>query len=90
MLRSWVQIPPGPSLSVVQLRYWFEIVLRSCGQKSIEMVMELYFTLQDELRTSQTLQEGLRDISIVILFDLFLELNEHRSDILSSCVFYRM
>jgi hypothetical protein len=54
------------------------------------MPIELYFTFQDDLRTSQTLQEGLRDISIVILFDLFLELNEHRSDILSSCVFYRM
>jgi hypothetical protein len=21
---SWVQLPPGPFLSVVQLRYWFE------------------------------------------------------------------
>jgi hypothetical protein len=60
------------------------------GKKVLEMPIELYFTFQDDLRTSQTLQEGLRDISIVILFDLFLELNEHRSDILSSCVFYRM
>jgi hypothetical protein len=60
------------------------------GKKVLEMPIELYFTLQDELRTSQTLQEALRDISIVVSFDLFLELNEHRSDILSSCVFYRM
>ena len=29
------------------------------------MLMELYFTLQGDLRTSQTLQEALRDISIV-------------------------
>ena len=60
------------------------------GKKVLEMPIELYFTLQGDLRTSQTLQEGLRDISIVVLFDLFLELNEHRSDILSSCVFNRM
>jgi hypothetical protein len=28
-LRSWVQIPPGPSFPVVQLRNYFEIVLGS-------------------------------------------------------------
>jgi hypothetical protein len=27
VLRSWVQIPPGPFLSVVQLRYWIEFIL---------------------------------------------------------------
>ena len=28
-LRSWVQIPPGPLLSVVQVRYWFELILNT-------------------------------------------------------------
>ena len=41
------------------------------------MQIELYFTLQDDLRTSQTLQEALRDISIVALLHLFLEFNDH-------------
>jgi hypothetical protein len=30
LLRSWVQIPPGPFLSVVQLRHYFEFNLDSC------------------------------------------------------------
>jgi hypothetical protein len=25
LLRSWVQIPPGPFLSVLEIRYYFEI-----------------------------------------------------------------
>jgi hypothetical protein len=29
-LRSWVQLPPGPFLSVVQLRYYFEFNLDNC------------------------------------------------------------
>jgi hypothetical protein len=34
LLRSWVQIPPGPSFPVVQLRYWFERVLNKCRTNS--------------------------------------------------------
>ena len=33
MLRSWVQIPPGPLLSVVQLLYCFERVFDECRTK---------------------------------------------------------
>jgi hypothetical protein len=31
-LRSWVQIPPGPSFPVVQIRYWFEVILIICSR----------------------------------------------------------
>ena len=42
------------------------------------MPIELYFTSQGDLRTSQTLQEALLDISIVALLRLlFLEFNDH-------------
>jgi hypothetical protein len=34
-LRSWVQIPPGPFLSVVQLRYYFELMLGDCETKTL-------------------------------------------------------
>ena len=37
LLRSWVQIPPGPFLSVRGLRYCFELVLGSCRTKSFKM-----------------------------------------------------
>jgi hypothetical protein len=30
--RSWVQIPPGPFLHVIGLRYYFELVLGGVGQ----------------------------------------------------------
>ena len=29
-IRSWVQLPPGPLLPVVQLRHWFEFNLDNC------------------------------------------------------------
>jgi hypothetical protein len=32
-LRSWVQIPPGPFLSVRELRYWIEVVFNNCRIK---------------------------------------------------------
>jgi hypothetical protein len=35
-LRSWVQIPPGPFLSVVQLRYYFEFNLDNCRTKKLD------------------------------------------------------
>ena len=38
-LRSWVPLPPGPFLSVVQLRYYFEIVLGHCRTNSAAMPM---------------------------------------------------
>ncbi|MFL6486834.1 MAG: hypothetical protein ACJ71D_09035, partial [Nitrososphaera sp.] len=31
--RSWVQIPPGPFLSVLEIRYYFEIVFGDCRTK---------------------------------------------------------
>jgi hypothetical protein len=65
MLRSWVQIPPGPFLTVVQIRYCYELYFNNCRTKSLAMPIELYFTLQGDLRTSQTLQEALRDVSLL-------------------------
>jgi hypothetical protein len=38
-LGSWVQIPPGPFLSVVQIRYYLELVLSSCRTNSAAMPM---------------------------------------------------
>jgi hypothetical protein len=29
-LRSWVQLPPGPFLSVMKVRHWFEFNLDNC------------------------------------------------------------
>ena len=34
LLRSWVQIPPGPLLPVVQIRHCFELVSKSCRTKT--------------------------------------------------------
>jgi hypothetical protein len=34
MLRLWVQIPPGPHFPVVQLRYYFELILGDCRTDS--------------------------------------------------------
>jgi hypothetical protein len=31
--RSWVQIPPGPFLSALEIRYYFEFILIIVGQK---------------------------------------------------------
>ena len=39
LLRSWVQLPPGPFLSVVQLRYYFELISWRCRTKSTAMPM---------------------------------------------------
>jgi hypothetical protein len=32
-LRSWVQLPPGPFFTVVQLRYYFECIFGHCQTK---------------------------------------------------------
>jgi hypothetical protein len=37
LLRSWVQIPPGPFLSVLEIRYYFEIVFGYCRTNSAAM-----------------------------------------------------
>jgi hypothetical protein len=39
LLRSWVQIPPGPFLSVVQIRYCSEIDFNNCRTNSAAMPM---------------------------------------------------
>ena len=39
-LRSWVQIPPGPLLTVLELRYYFELVLGSCRTIPIEVPLK--------------------------------------------------
>jgi hypothetical protein len=36
-LRSWVQIPPGPFLSVLEIRYCFELILMSWRTNSAAM-----------------------------------------------------
>ena len=38
LLRSWVQIPPGPLFPVVQIRYWFELVFGYCPTKSLASI----------------------------------------------------
>jgi hypothetical protein len=43
----------------------------------LAMQIELYFTLQGDLSINQTLQEALRDISVVSLLRLFFEFNDH-------------
>jgi hypothetical protein len=44
-LRSWVQLPPSPFLSVVQLLYWFEFIFGYCRtiqQQGDETHLETY------------------------------------------------
>jgi hypothetical protein len=65
LLRSWVQISPGPSFTTRELRYYIELILGDCRINLAAMPIELCFTLQGDLRTSQTLQEALRDISLL-------------------------
>jgi hypothetical protein len=55
----------------------FELDFDNRLMKRLAMQIELYFTLQGDLSTSQTLLEALRDISIVALLHLFLEFNDH-------------
>jgi len=60
------------------------------GKKVLEMPIELYFRLQGDLHTSQTLQEALRDIFIIALLHLFFEFNNHSTGILCSNILYSM
>jgi hypothetical protein len=39
LLRSWVQIPPGPLLSVLEIRYCFELDFGKCRTNSAAMPM---------------------------------------------------
>jgi hypothetical protein len=45
LLRSWVQIPPGPFLSVVQLRYYFEFNLDNCRTKLTIVLLSVFMVL---------------------------------------------
>jgi hypothetical protein len=40
-LRSWVQIPPGPFLTMRELRYYFEFILIGWRTNSAVLVMNL-------------------------------------------------
>jgi hypothetical protein len=53
-LRSWVQIPPGPLFTVLELRYWVEFDFNNCQTDSAALQIELHFTLLGDLSTSQT------------------------------------
>jgi hypothetical protein len=43
-LRSWVPLPPGPFLSVMKLRYYFELDFNNCRTKTLAMlsVIEIF------------------------------------------------
>jgi hypothetical protein len=61
-LRSWVQIPPGPSFPVVQIRYWFEIILGCVFFDSWHNVVILFF--KDEKNKEPGLDLKLAEWSI--------------------------
>jgi hypothetical protein len=42
-LRSWVQIPPGPLLSVVQIRYYFERILDNCRTNPATLASHAFY-----------------------------------------------
>ena len=53
-LRSWVQIPPGPFLSVLEIRYYFEFILDNCRTNSAAMPMvflALIASMIEQIRT---------------------------------------
>ena len=53
-----VQIPPGPLLNIVQLRYWIEFDFELLSDKKPSNGnRSFYFTLQCDVSTSQALQE---------------------------------
>jgi hypothetical protein len=62
VLRSWVQIPPGPFLSVRELRYCFELILNKCrtnsaGSLHLATKKASYYILEEvSLNTSVTLK----------------------------------
>jgi hypothetical protein len=62
LLRSWVQIPPGPLFPIVQLRYCFERVLNkyrtnSAGSLLLATKKASYYILEEvSLNTSVTLK----------------------------------
>jgi hypothetical protein len=63
LLRSWVQIiPPGPFLSVRELRYCFELILNKCRTNSAGSLLlatknASYYILEEvSLNTSVTLK----------------------------------
>ena len=37
-LRSWVQLPPGPFLSVLEIRYWIELDFDNCRTKTVAII----------------------------------------------------
>jgi hypothetical protein len=60
MLRSWVQILPGPFLRVVQLRYCFELVLIVVGQNPLAtLVLETPYISGNEIQLGMALGEKL-------------------------------
>ena len=48
-MRSWVPLPPGPFLSVVQLRHYFEFNLDNCRTNSAAMPISMDPTLTSSL-----------------------------------------
>jgi len=48
-MRSWVQLPPSPFLSVVQLRYYFEFNLDNCRTNSAAIPISMDPTLTSSL-----------------------------------------
>jgi hypothetical protein len=40
-LRSWVPTPPSPFLTVIELRYWIELVLSSCRTKPASNILDI-------------------------------------------------
>jgi hypothetical protein len=50
LLRSWVQIPPGPPLSVLEIRHWFEFILDNCRTNLAEISYPSFVWLLELLR----------------------------------------
>ena len=60
LLRSWVQLPPGPFLPVVQLRYWIELDFNNCRTKtSSEICYECRWKWTDRLTNNPAFDEAL-------------------------------
>ena len=66
VLRSWVQLPPGPFLSVVQIRHYFELDFNNCRTNSAAMPMSYTSDADNEYRTPRNLENNILSLNLFI------------------------
>jgi hypothetical protein len=65
-LRSWVQLPPGPFLTVVQIRHYFELDFNNCRTNIAAMPMSYTSDADNEYRTPRNLENNILSLNLFI------------------------